>query len=161
MSACVCGSGRDFDDCCGPILDGQPAPTAEALMRSRYAAHTLCKIEHIERTNTPEANVDFNPLDSERFAEQAEWVDLKILNTVDGGPEDETGSVEFLFRYKLNRQLHMHRELSQFCRRDGLWLYESSDMNPKGAPLRVEKQPGRNDPCPCGSSKKYKKCCGA
>lgn len=24
-----------------------------------------------------------------------------------------------------------------------------------------EKQPGRNDPCPCGSGKKYKKCCGA
>jgi uncharacterized protein YecA (UPF0149 family) len=23
-----------------------------------------------------------------------------------------------------------------------------------------EKQPGRNDPCPCGSGKKYKKCCG-
>ncbi len=24
-----------------------------------------------------------------------------------------------------------------------------------------EKEPGRNDPCPCGSGKKYKKCCGA
>jgi len=24
-----------------------------------------------------------------------------------------------------------------------------------------EKTPGRNDPCPCGSGKKYKKCCGA
>ena len=23
-----------------------------------------------------------------------------------------------------------------------------------------EKEPGRNDPCPCGSGKKYKKCCG-
>ncbi|MDR0519029.1 MAG: SEC-C domain-containing protein [Clostridiales Family XIII bacterium] len=26
--------------------------------------------------------------------------------------------------------------------------------------VRVEKKPGRNDPCPCGSGKKYKKCCG-
>jgi hypothetical protein len=26
--------------------------------------------------------------------------------------------------------------------------------------IRVEKRPGRNDPCPCGSGKKYKKCCG-
>ena len=26
---------------------------------------------------------------------------------------------------------------------------------------RTEKEPGRNDPCPCGSGKKYKKCCGA
>lgn len=28
------------------------------------------------------------------------------------------------------------------------------------APRRVEKEPGRNDPCPCGSGKKYKKCHG-
>ncbi|MBR6350754.1 MAG: SEC-C domain-containing protein [Firmicutes bacterium] len=27
-------------------------------------------------------------------------------------------------------------------------------------PIRVEKKPGRNDPCPCGSGKKYKNCCG-
>jgi len=26
---------------------------------------------------------------------------------------------------------------------------------------RKEKKVGRNDPCPCGSGKKYKKCCGA
>ena len=26
--------------------------------------------------------------------------------------------------------------------------------------VHVEKKPGRNDPCPCGSGKKYKKCCG-
>ncbi len=28
-------------------------------------------------------------------------------------------------------------------------------------PVVKEKEPGRNDPCPCGSGKKYKKCCGA
>ena len=27
-------------------------------------------------------------------------------------------------------------------------------------PVRKKKKPGRNDPCPCGSGKKYKKCCG-
>ncbi|MFC1724686.1 preprotein translocase subunit SecA [candidate division KSB1 bacterium] len=30
----------------------------------------------------------------------------------------------------------------------------------KKAPVKVEKRVGRNDPCPCGSGKKYKKCCG-
>ncbi len=29
------------------------------------------------------------------------------------------------------------------------------------APVKVGKKVGRNDPCPCGSGKKYKKCCGA
>ena len=32
---------------------------------------------------------------------------------------------------------------------------------PKQQPKRnVEPKVGRNDPCPCGSGKKYKKCCG-
>jgi uncharacterized protein YecA (UPF0149 family) len=31
----------------------------------------------------------------------------------------------------------------------------------KVKPLAAGGQPGRNDPCPCGSGKKYKKCCGA
>ncbi len=35
------------------------------------------------------------------------------------------------------------------------------DHAPRHAPIRVEPRPGRNDPCPCGSGKKYKKCCGA
>jgi uncharacterized protein len=37
------------------------------------------------------------------------------------------------------------------------WL----DHAPKPPPRRVEAAPGRNDPCPCGSGKKYKKCHGA
>ena len=32
---------------------------------------------------------------------------------------------------------------------------------PKQKPVRVEPKVGRNDPCPCGSGKKYKKCHGA
>lgn len=31
----------------------------------------------------------------------------------------------------------------------------------KSKTLVKDKSPGRNDPCPCGSGKKYKKCCGA
>lgn len=31
---------------------------------------------------------------------------------------------------------------------------------PKQRPVHVDKKAGRNDPCPCGSGKKYKKCCG-
>jgi preprotein translocase subunit SecA len=34
------------------------------------------------------------------------------------------------------------------------------EQGPK-QPIRAENQVGRNDPCPCGSGKKYKKCCSA
>jgi SEC-C motif-containing protein len=39
--ACPCGSGRRLDDCCGHYHRGAAAPTAEALMRSRYSAYVL------------------------------------------------------------------------------------------------------------------------
>lgn len=34
-------------------------------------------------------------------------------------------------------------------------------LGPRTAPVRAAATPGRNDPCPCGSGRKYKKCCGA
>jgi len=34
------------------------------------------------------------------------------------------------------------------------------ERGPRQMPVHVEKTPGRNDPCPCGSGKKYKNCCG-
>ena len=36
----------------------------------------------------------------------------------------------------------------------------SADATDKPCTIRKGKKPGRNDPCPCGSGKKYKKCCG-
>ena len=35
-----------------------------------------------------------------------------------------------------------------------------NDKNQKTEPVRVDKKVGRNDPCPCGSGKKYKQCHG-
>ena len=35
-----------------------------------------------------------------------------------------------------------------------------ADKQVKRQPVKKDKKPGRNDPCPCGSGKKYKKCCG-
>ncbi|HLC16396.1 MAG TPA: PBPRA1643 family SWIM/SEC-C metal-binding motif protein [Thermodesulfovibrionia bacterium] len=64
------------------------------------------------------------------------------------------------------------REIASICHEHG-WKYiigfepdepeDISDverlLNPQ-APKRQEKKAGRNDPCPCGSGKKYKQCCG-
>ena len=36
----------------------------------------------------------------------------------------------------------------------------AGDDTPKRKPVKAEKKIGRNDPCPCGSGKKYKQCCG-
>ena len=47
---------------------------------------------------------------------------------------------------------------AEYCARKGREL--ASKMKTKQAPVTTSVKIGRNDPCPCGSGKKYKKCCG-
>ena len=39
-------------------------------------------------------------------------------------------------------------------------IVELTTLLSKGATVKVDKTPARNEPCTCGSGKKYKKCCG-
>ena len=160
MAECPCGSGSVFDECCGPIIGGTPAATAEALMRSRFTAYVHGDLDHIERTHAKEVRDGFNRSAAESTANSVEWVSLEIRATSDGGADDDTGTVEFAAHFKNDGKLLVHHERSNFRREDGRWVYVDGGMNPKGQPRRVEKV-GRNAPCPCGSGKKYKKCCGA
>ena len=44
--------------------------------------------------------------------------------------------------------------------RAGLPGEDEGPLPPPIEPIKADKDIGRNDPCPCGSGKKYKKCCG-
>ncbi|MBL6946305.1 MAG: SEC-C domain-containing protein [Rhodospirillales bacterium] len=160
MAQCPCGSASDFDECCGPIIGGAPARDPEALMRSRFTAFVHGNLDHIENTHASDVRDDFNRSAAESTANSVEWVSLEICGTSGGGEDDDAGTVEFVARFKQDGELMVHHELSNFRREDGRWVYVDGKMNPKSAPRRVEKV-GRNEPCPCGSGKKYKKCCGA
>ncbi|MEI6559446.1 MAG: YchJ family metal-binding protein [Rhodospirillaceae bacterium] len=160
MAVCPCGSGRGLDECCGPLLAGAPAPSAEALMRSRYSAFVTGTLDHIDRSHAREARDEFDRLEAERVVDEAKWLGLEIRRVVAGGAGDETGEVEFVVRYRRRGQTYAQHELASFCREDGLWKYRSGELNPKSPPRQVSKV-GRNDACSCGSGKKFKKCCGA
>lgn len=155
MMPCPCGSERDYDDCCGPIIAGVPALTAEALVRSRYTAFVKGALDHVERTHAPEVREDFNRAEAERVAQQYEWRGLEIRRAIETG---DTAKVEFVVRFRREQQETATMSMSNFCRVDGQWFYVSTEHS-QIVPLRVTKL-GRNDPCPCGSGKKAKKCCG-
>jgi SEC-C motif-containing protein len=141
---CVCGSGLDEDACCGPILTGARAPTALALMRSRYTAYVRGDIDYLMRTH--HGNPDRAGI--EKWARESRWLGLEIVS-VEG---DDV--VEFIARGTSGGRPFEHRERSRFRKIDGAWFYIDG-------PAAKVKAPGRNDPCPCGSGKKYKKCHGA
>jgi SEC-C motif-containing protein len=131
-------------------------------MRSRYSAYALKKIEHIFATHDPETRDDVDETGTRDWAARTTWQSLEIVGTKDGGPNDDHGEVEFIARFadEKGRDLS-HHERSTFVRREGRWYFVDG-VTPKQAPAkRSEPKVGRNDPCPCGSGKKYKKCHGA
>ena len=160
MSQCPCQSGLALDDCCGPILAGHPAPTAEALMRSRYSAFVMGNFDHVDRTHAAELRDDFDRGDAQGLMDEVTWLGLEVRRVVEGGVDDQTGQVEFVVRYSRRGQTFTQHELASFCRENGAWMYRHGDLNPKQPPRQVIKI-GRNEACSCGSGRKYKKCCGA
>ncbi|WP_119678802.1 YchJ family protein [Indioceanicola profundi] len=159
MEKCPCGSGRAFADCCGPYLAGErPAPTAEALMRSRYSAFAVQNIDYLEETLLPETRDDFDRANVTEWAKSSEWTGLEVKSTEKGREGDEEGWVEFVAHFSIGGKPHLHHESSRFAHRDGRWWYVEGIM---GQRPRTAAKVGRNDPCTCGSGKKYKKCCGA
>lgn len=167
MTLCPCGSGLDHAACCAPILDGSvKAPTALALMRARYSAYTTHNIDFVMASTLPASRHDSDPEAMRAWAEQAEWTGLEIVTTRAGAEGDSQGDVEFIARYKLQGVAQHHHEQSQFVKQDGQWFFKDgkvvySGASEKPAPVVNENKTGRNDPCPCGSGKKFKKCCGA
>lgn len=158
--SCPCGSNRAFEVCCAPILAGAPAPTAEALMRSRYTAYVRHDVAHLERSLSREQRADFNPADARQWAESSEWLGLTITSTTQGEPDDSEGTVGFTARFRTNGQEQKHVEVARFTREEGNWVYAGQEETSPTPVRREAPKVGRNDPCPCGSGKKYKKCCG-
>ncbi len=160
MTLCPCGSSNPLDACCGRYLGGAPAPTAEALMRSRYTAYASGDVDHLARTSGGEALVGFDREAVRRSMAGTEWLGLDIVATEAGGVADEAGSVTFRARFRENGQARVLEERSEFRRLGGAWRYIRGEAM-FGALRQPSVQVGRNDPCPCGSGRKFKKCHGA
>ena len=120
MNDCPCGSGRTLAHCCGPYLDGEPAPTAEALMRSRYSAFATGNEDHLFRTWHPRTRPE-----PPYAVPGTQWLGLRIIEVVDGGPDDTHGVVEFETRWRdeSTGRTGTMVERSQFEKRAGRWFY--------------------------------------
>ncbi|MDD3448692.1 MAG: YchJ family protein [Gammaproteobacteria bacterium] len=162
MSSCPCGSGEPFEACCGPIIAGErPAPTAEALMRSRYSAYATGAIDYLHESLHPDHRHDHDLEATRRWAADSEWLGLEVVRVEGGGAGDAEGRVEFRAAYREHETRRVHQEEGLFRRHEGRWFYVDGRLAAPETVRRDAPKVGRNDPCPCGSGKKYKKCCGA
>jgi SEC-C motif domain protein len=127
-SPCPCGSGEHFGGCCGPLIGGADAPTAERLMRSRFTAFVLGDAGHLERSWHPRTRPDRVDLDPD-----LRWTMLEIVDAAAGSADDVAGVVEFRAHWKdrsgaapASGVLH---ERSSFVRRAGRWFYLEGDVS--------------------------------
>jgi len=158
---CPCKSGKTFGECCGPVIAGErKAESPEALMRARYSSYVTGDIEFLKTGSTAAVRETFDEESSRRWSKAAQWHGLEIIGTERGGENDGDGLVEFRALYSANGEFCNHHEVSRFVREADGWKFDDGEMLPEKPTVREEPKIGRNDPCPCGSGKKYKKCCG-
>ena len=156
---CPCSSELDYEKCCQPIIEGQIASTAEQLMRARYTAYTQVNMDFIKKTHDPKTIKNCDMEENRKWAEQTQWKNLEIIRTEKGQKDDQTGLVEFKAEYTAKTESGEHREVSTFNKKNGQWFFTDGKPPESMQLINTEPKVGRNDPCPCGSGKKYKKCC--
>ncbi len=128
-------------------------------MRSRYTAYALQNIDYLAATLDANELRSFDKEGTAKWARDSTWKGLEIMGTSAGSESDRDGTVEFRARYEQDGVTREHHEISHFRKIDNAWLYSGGkDVGPVQV-RRDTPKTGRNDPCPCGSGKKYKKCC--
>ncbi len=149
---CLCGSQVEQSKCCDPFLTGQKWPaTPEECMRARYSAYVTSNIDFIKATQSSSKREEVNWDDTQKWADNATWKGLEIVAAKDN-------QVEFIAHYDMDGKNVDHHELSTFIEEDGKWFFDDGGIV-QGQIRRDGDKVGRNDPCPCGSGKKHKKCC--
>ncbi|ROL78426.1 YchJ family protein [Pseudomonas vranovensis] len=152
VSVCPCGSGDLLDTCCGHYHAGLPAPDAQTLMRSRYSAYVLGLVDYLVATTLPAQQPGLDREAIRNWSQQSTWLGLEVEGAEVFGGKPEHAFVTFTARWHDSDGEHCHRERSAFVQNHGRWYFIDPTVG-----LKVT----RNDPCPCGSGQKFKKCCSS
>lgn len=129
---CPCGSGNNYDACCGPFLGGRAqAQTAEQMMRSRYSAYARQNANYLVATTHPSKRARNELKAIGKSFRGITWVGLEIIATEKGGAEDNEGLVEFRATCTAGREKSSIHEKSTFVREDGRWYYLDGEIFPE------------------------------
>ena len=121
---CPCTSKKPYDRCCGPFIEGKHFPgTAEQLMRSRFSAYALGKVDYLIATRCADKRGEENHDELATYCKSVHCVGLKILAKQKGGAEDSEGTVTFHASLQTNGRRNLHIETSTFAREEGRWVY--------------------------------------
>ena len=126
QATCSCGGPKPYEECCAPYHTGKAAPTAEALMRSRYSAYARSLETYLQATWHASTRPPALDLSAD---EDTRWLGLEIRRHETTGAD--TAIVEFVARYKVGGRAHRLHEVSRFIREDGRWYYLDGEFPEK------------------------------
>ena len=127
----------------------------KSLLEARYQAFVDGEVDFILATHHPETRAQVERDAILNWSKNSSWKGLKIENVDEKG---DKAFIRFTARYQREIQTTNHTENAEFRKLEGRWYYYDSEF-PKPETIRRDgEKVGRNDPCPCGSGKKYKKC---
>ena len=160
---CFCCSSKPFQACCEPFIKGDKTPvTAEQLMRSRFSAYATAQYAYILDTYTKEKQQGLSVDDLAQSAQGAKWFALQVhYAQSEESAEPNTSAtlhsdtVEFTAFYFEDKKMYQLHETSNFRVENGAWRYHDGTLHDDCGKVKY----GRNLPCVCGSSKKFKQCC--
>ncbi|MDQ6963077.1 MAG: YchJ family metal-binding protein [Mariprofundaceae bacterium] len=135
---CPCGSAKTFENCCQQVIQNDDARTTEILMRSRYSAYVMGNADYLLKSwhsSTRPDTVHLHPV---------QWLKLQIQ-------QSEHEHVTFSAFFKDQAKHKLLTEKSRFSQEHGHWRYLDGQYDIH--------EVSRNETCPCGSLKKYKRCC--
>jgi len=158
---CPCGSDNSFSQCCDLLINNHKlALSPEQLMRSRYSAYAINNAEYIYKTYAKKSQNFQSIQEIKEWAEQTKWLKLVIHSTSEFDSNNCTSvlpTVEFTAYYQHHGKYYQLAEKSNFCIENKQWRYLDGEVS-QSDELAV---PSRNEHCFCGSTKKFKRCCGA
>ena len=125
---CPCGSLLPYTTCCHDLHVNKNAPTAKALMRSRYSAYVLGLVEYLVETTHPAHRPPLLTSETAYTCKVITWTKLEILSHWQGEDKDKVGKVEFKATYTQDGQTSVHHELSRFKRYKGAWMYVDGEI---------------------------------
>ena len=125
-------------------------------MRSRFTAHAVHDFRHLHRTYLATAKKPFTDADIDTGG--VPWTRL-VVHQHEAGAKPDTAFVDFSAYFQDGDKEGALHEKAEFQRIDGRWFYTRA-VREGPAPVKAAPKVGRNDPCPCGSGKKFKHCCG-
>jgi SEC-C motif-containing protein len=128
-NSCLCGSTKHYNKCCGVFHNNNLAPTAEALMRSRYTAFCMNKTNYLITTTLPEQQKMLIANNIYKISNNTKWLKLEIIATKNGKQQDPTGIVEFKAWYTdiVSGLKHCHHETSSFVKQNNHWYFVYPD----------------------------------